>query len=517
MGAVLAVIFAVTIGIMLRVRSSASAWLQDDVSDIPCTMRAIDVRGMHREHIASIIHAKREPVLLRHAMDARWWAERDAVLTAYGNVELSGVVGGDEFAWAPEVPNDDLYRYILGRQADAMHRVQLPLSSWMAAMRNRSVTEDDYFFHNLEESPISDALPDELRSLSDWLYLMRHGPAEWTPHQRRKFMSSSVLRRAVRSAPYLLLGVNGSGSDFHRHADALLGLLAGEKHWLITSTSATSSLASPHMQPRNLFRLLRERGALGTEDGHASEYWQCLQRPGDVMWIPTGLSHAVVNRGEVIGVSMQMSPGMPLEPIMRAAYHGHVEGLRSLVTECNISVSMHNSVSIDMGPNESTRYGDGGTALHAAVHAGHGASVIDTLVHLGASLTSKNDDGLCPLSLAARFGKAASAAALLRAGAFVDEPDTSGVSPLQYAVISRYSNSETVNVLLDAGAGPSALLGALRMGEKVRQHLGREVEGGASALKEARAHKAHVVEAMGLVSQRAVDGAEATLVDGESR
>jgi Ankyrin repeats (many copies)/Ankyrin repeat len=103
----------------------------------------------------------------------------------------------------------------------------------------------------------------------------------------------------------------------------------------------------------------------------------------------------------------------------------------------------------------------GDTALHIAA-AAYDASLVHTLLAMGAGVDARNRRGAEPLHYAADgspgsdswnpAAQAAVIAALIAAGADPNATDTSGVAPLHRAVRTRCSAA--VRALLDGGADP---------------------------------------------------------------
>ena len=46
----------------------------------------------------------------------------------------------------------------------------------------------------------------------------------------------------------------------------------------------------------------------------SDHYLQCVQQPGEVMFVPQGMPHTVLNIGEAIGISMQEAAFHPPHP-----------------------------------------------------------------------------------------------------------------------------------------------------------------------------------------------------------
>ncbi len=130
-------------------------------------------------------------------------------------------------------------------------------------------------------------------------------------------------------APNVLsLGGNASGFPFHLHGEAWLELLAGRKLWSVFDLEAVGSpplgfdSAAPHA--RWLERALAE----GAGDG-ATAYGACVQRPGDVVYVPSGWFHATASVGAAVAVGAQRRA----DESTRGATHARLIGLQRELQE----------------------------------------------------------------------------------------------------------------------------------------------------------------------------------------
>ena len=110
-------------------------------------------------------------------------------------------------------------------------------------------------------------------------------------------MPSFVDRKKIkRPASHFYLGSAGSGAPMHYHSHSYNVLVFGRKRWVI-------------LPPRHaLFSKQHIANWLETEykalrdDGAAME---CIQEPGDVLYIPEGWAHGVLNLDDSIGFSTE--------------------------------------------------------------------------------------------------------------------------------------------------------------------------------------------------------------------
>ena len=109
-------------------------------------------------------------------------------------------------------------------------------------------------------------------------------------------------RRGYHS--YLLIGVSGTGIEWHMHADGWNGLACGHKRWF---------LLPPTSIPPRYPRPLETRGGMLNwfrrfyhDFSQLEGAREIVQRPGDVLYVPEGWYHATINIGETLGVSSQL-------------------------------------------------------------------------------------------------------------------------------------------------------------------------------------------------------------------
>ncbi len=111
---------------------------------------------------------------------------------------------------------------------------------------------------------------------------------------------------------YLLLGRNGSSVGFHAHADSVVALLFGAKRWFLFPPGATPRPRWRDPRGMETWAWQHSRGegepaAAGTESG--SKMLECVQRPGELLYVPEGWHHATLNYGETLAVAQQARIG----------------------------------------------------------------------------------------------------------------------------------------------------------------------------------------------------------------
>eukprot|EP00656_Telonema_subtile_P005291 TRINITY_DN12405_c0_g2_i1.p1 TRINITY_DN12405_c0_g2~~TRINITY_DN12405_c0_g2_i1.p1 ORF type:complete len:153 (+),score=23.55 TRINITY_DN12405_c0_g2_i1:3-461(+) len=104
-------------------------------------------------------------------------------------------------------------------------------------------------------------------------------------------------------ARLLSIGPHGSGLGFHTHGRSWIGNVAGTKVWW---------LYPPGAMPSQAYRSI---GISSVRSWHARQMLQklppaaqpfrCVQRAGEVLWLPEFWWHATQNHGQVVAVGRQ--------------------------------------------------------------------------------------------------------------------------------------------------------------------------------------------------------------------
>jgi len=147
------------------------------------------------------------------------------------------------------------------------------------------------------------------------------------PELRNDFDVPEVFSRwanpaaeAEGSAWHILsLGASRTGLPFHTHGESWLGLVHGLKMWYIyppgtgpplAVLNSSSPLTSVAEWVSTVLPTLRDLPFASTsgDSGNSDKGYrpiECLQRPGDIMYVPSGWSHQTINVGEALGVGAQ--------------------------------------------------------------------------------------------------------------------------------------------------------------------------------------------------------------------
>mmetsp|Transcript_132799 Transcript_132799/g.424896 ORF Transcript_132799/g.424896 Transcript_132799/m.424896 type:complete len:539 (+) Transcript_132799:161-1777(+) len=122
-------------------------------------------------------------------------------------------------------------------------------------------------------------------------------PGRWWPDQFAE----------ITGRPILSMGASRAGLPFHDHEAAFLWLVHGRKYWLALPPGKLPDDVPKAGHGQTTWSWLTPDGALRlpTATGSLSELKQCLQRPGEVMFVPRRWYHATMNVGIALGFGGQ--------------------------------------------------------------------------------------------------------------------------------------------------------------------------------------------------------------------
>ncbi|OQV13413.1 putative JmjC domain-containing protein 8 [Hypsibius exemplaris] len=131
----------------------------------------------------------------------------------------------------------------------------------------------------------------------------------------RNFYNQSALPKSMHPPEYLkispvldenifFLGASMSGVSFHKHADAWNGVVFGWKRWFIyPPTQTPPSGVWPGLNTMQWFSRIYP---LLSEDTRPLE---CMQGPGDIVYLPESWYHGTINLGDTIAIGIQKNIG----------------------------------------------------------------------------------------------------------------------------------------------------------------------------------------------------------------
>ncbi|GAU96572.1 hypothetical protein RvY_08000 [Ramazzottius varieornatus] len=131
----------------------------------------------------------------------------------------------------------------------------------------------------------------------------------------RTFYNQSELPRSMHPPPYLaihpvhdenifFLGASMSGVSFHKHADAWNGVVFGWKRWFIyPPTHTPPGGVWPGLNTMEWFHRIYP------ELSKKEMPMECMQGPGDIVYLPESWYHGTINLGDTIAIGIQKNIG----------------------------------------------------------------------------------------------------------------------------------------------------------------------------------------------------------------
>jgi hypothetical protein len=170
--------------------------------------------------------------------------------------------------------------------------------------------EFPYTFFNFQRRPNTSNVYYNAAGIVDDFRTVLVGPLDETFHEekrRRTCTSSNNNTCSKFQLPemysyFLLVGTTNSAVNFHTHGNAWNLLLAGEKRWTVYPPG---SLEADY--ERGLAYLGHVHWLKTILPRQMYQPYHCHQMAGDVLYIPEGFIHAVLNMGETLGVALQMN------------------------------------------------------------------------------------------------------------------------------------------------------------------------------------------------------------------
>ncbi|KAK7474977.1 hypothetical protein BaRGS_00033788 [Batillaria attramentaria] len=115
----------------------------------------------------------------------------------------------------------------------------------------------------------------------------------------RGFYKNANISSSLRLPPYFAarVGATGSGLTFHTHYDAWNGMVFGKKRWFVypDNKSPPGGMKFTNREWYEIIypKLTREHRPL-----------ECVQEEGEIIYVPEGYYHAVMNIGDSIGFAV---------------------------------------------------------------------------------------------------------------------------------------------------------------------------------------------------------------------
>lgn len=125
-----------------------------------------------------------------------------------------------------------------------------------------------------------------------------------------------LLRDSPAPKPQFFLGPVGSGSPLHTHKDAVNTLVYGHKVWYLLPPSEAVYSTVPISQWVQMAEAAAVNGTAPGPGEPPDFPWHALtvaeQKAGEVLWVPAGWAHAVLNTEPSIGVAVEWTSSLQL-------------------------------------------------------------------------------------------------------------------------------------------------------------------------------------------------------------
>lgn len=248
------------------IKNAKKARAEGDDCDLPVADFTKDVKHARSEARRLVLEG--EPVLLRgaythYANDEEQWDVAD-LISKWGHIDVT--VGSVPYANAFNLTSTQMSlhefyeRFVVGGEGENAYVFN----------KHAGVCERPY---NVITSMLEDSFPiDELM-----VHPNRTGHVQGT---------------------HFFLGRSGTGAPFHVHADAVNAAINGRKRWFVYTPAST-------VYSRKTVRKWVDEDLTELDD--TEKPLQCVQHPGDVIYVPLDWGHAVLNLdGNTFGVALEL-------------------------------------------------------------------------------------------------------------------------------------------------------------------------------------------------------------------
>jgi len=186
---------------------------------------------------------------------------------------------------------------------------------------NQPTTGEGMGFQTFLESMNSDPQLSEYNSSSrareSPLYVFQRW---WDIMSREEFQKAvnsmmlwEILGKPDQFDQYIMIGSNGTGLFWHAHDCAWNACIQGKRRWFLFSGGTDDADSIQHQELKDHIQTYREAGMRVWADSyypslpkeHKRHILQCVQEKGDMIYVPQGVEHAVVNYGDTVAVAMQ--------------------------------------------------------------------------------------------------------------------------------------------------------------------------------------------------------------------
>jgi hypothetical protein len=310
--------------------AGSTGWAQNSShASSGCNMPVLDAEGLSVGEIVQQLAVATTPLLIRGMLHLSDWqsqasifVNRTALVERFGREQMQLSVG-TLLSNGPESTQLDRKKLEFMQQAwgavqgsvlgdkvqqqvrTGKPRPQVELGEWLAALREGSSPPDAYVFQNVSGGPVAQALTPLHTLWRDAVY------AQFAQRWRSKWRGDDppALTRVG-------IGSSGSGAPFHDHDVIALNVaFVGRKRWLVTRPcrpncripfrEGGAAVYHPNMLLSDEERIAAALRFLG----EGGDTWDCVQHPGDVVFVPEMFLHSTINLDESVAVAVQCNDG----------------------------------------------------------------------------------------------------------------------------------------------------------------------------------------------------------------
>lgn len=252
--------------------------------------------------------AVRRPVLIRKAQRGRAWDalrdrwSREKIAEAHGDVKFntSTIPYGKQFDARAAEREMDIAAYI--NYMAELYAVDGSAGAEGAAQQHPSGAPDSGTGSDgSNEQDSGNGAAFDGASLPHYIFssLSSHLSSDSSLHKTILGMDPPFVdwKRMLKNSPQFYLGSAGTGAPVHFHTHAYNVLVHGRKKWTLLPPRH-SLYATEHIQnwlKGDQYKKLKEEGAM----------LECIQEPGDVLYVPSSWGHGVLNLAESVGYAME--------------------------------------------------------------------------------------------------------------------------------------------------------------------------------------------------------------------
>jgi hypothetical protein len=280
-------------------------WQDADSVDTPCTIEVRDVSNITLSEFRAS-YAMKKPLLIRGG--ARKWPALKRWTKSYMMKKFGGArIIPKQNANAPSDSGSPV-----GVQAQ-----QEDLREFLESMNdNHQLSDDDISWDWSLESKLCNVKKTGRQNRSfyvmqGWDRFMSHADCDASINRKLLKLMKGMSGEQLALEEYLMVGPNGTGLYFHTHGSALNAAIHGRRRWWVFSGSSKELVNGRNLDLWKEVDSLKDGGVkVWAEnfypvlpEAYKREILECVQEKGDIMYVPAGAEHAVLNYGDAVAVS----------------------------------------------------------------------------------------------------------------------------------------------------------------------------------------------------------------------